>query len=264
MDASTAPASLIDCPVVESRAVGGYRLISFVAPELAEAARPGQFVMVRRAGLALDPLLPRPMGIHDIDADLVKLLVEPVGKGSGILADSRVGDRLAVLGPLGNGFDIEGGAPAIIAGGGIGVSPLAFLATALKARSRRVRCFLGFRHRRQAVAAELFREVALDIFTEDGSLGRQGLISEALDGCLKETIESGQEPELFACGPDAMLAVVARAAELNAVPAQVSAAAHMACGVGACQGCVIETRGGYRKVCSDGPVFDARELIWPT
>ncbi len=255
------PASLYVCPVVASRPVGAYRQVAFVAPEIAALAHPGQFIMVRRAGPALDPLLPRPMCISDADSDLVKILVEPVGKGSAKLAASQVGDRLSVMGPLGTGFDLEGEGPAVLVGGGIGVSPLVLTAGTLAERGRAVRCILGFRARQQAVAAELFRDFDVDVLTEDGSMGRTGLVNEPLPGCL--AIEPGQPaPEVFACGPDGMLWEVARISRECGVRAQVSVATHMACGIGSCQGCVIRTKGSYRKACTSGPVFEAGELEW--
>lgn len=257
------PASLFDCPVVESRPVGAYRLISFVAREVAALARPGQFLMVRAAGQSLDPLLPRPIGVHELESDLVKILIEPVGRGTISLAGLRVGDRLSVLGPLGNGFDLTGEGPALVVGGGIGAAPLAFLVRALAQRGREVRCLLGFKTRGQAVAAELFRNQKVDVYTEDGSMGEMGLVSEPLTGILAE-MQTGdlRAAEIFACGPDAMLAAISGIAGDHGANAQVSMAAHMACGVGACQGCVIRTVDGYRRACSEGPVFAAGEIAW--
>ncbi len=289
MDAQVIPASLFDCPVVESRPVGAYRLLAFVAREIAALARPGQFLMVRAAGQSLDPLLPRPLCVHEIDSDLVKVLIEPVGKGTVTLADLRVGDRVSVLGPLGNGFDLTGEGPALVVGGGIGVAPLTFVARALAQRDREVRCLLGFRSRGQAVAAELFRDTRVDVFTEDGSMGDIGLVSDPLPGCLAEmggvradavanvadAAAGDEEPavtgskerasgavEIFACGPDPMLASISRVARECGAAAQLSMAAHMACGVGACQGCVISTRDGYRRTCSEGPVFPSEDIQW--
>lgn len=260
MDAQLIPASLFDCPVVESRPVGAYRLISFVAREVAALARPGQFLMVRAAGQSLDPLLPRPLGVHEIDSDLVKILIEPVGRGTISLAGMRVGDRLSVLGPLGNGFDLTGDAPALVVGGGIGTAPLAFVARLLAERGREVRCLLGFRTRGQAVVAELFRNLPVEVYTEDGSMGKKGLVSEPLSELLHGKAAAGSG--IFACGPDAMLAAVARLCRDCGATAQFSVAAHMACGVGACQGCVINTVDGYRRVCSEGPVFPAADIEW--
>lgn len=262
MAARPAPASLYDCPVVESRPVGAYWLVSFVAREIATLAQPGQFLMVREAGPSLDPLLPRPLGIYDIDSDLVNILIDPVGKGTRALAGCRVGDRLSVLGPLGRGFDLQADGPALVVGGGVGIAPLKLLTRALVDRGRETRCLLGFKTRSQAVAAELFRDFPVEVLTEDGSLGRQGLVSAPLAQRLAPTAKGEAVPEVFACGPGPMLkAVVSLCAAADAA-AQVSVAAHMACGVGACQGCVVEAAGGYVKVCTDGPVFRAGELKW--
>lgn len=257
-----AEAAYIGCRVIESRPVGAYRLLSFIAREIAGAAGPGQFLMLRRSGPALDPLLPRPMSIHDVESDLVKVLIDPVGKGTINLAGAGVGDRFNVLGPLGNGFSLDGEGPALLAGGGIGSAPLAMLARQLLERGREVTCLLGFRSRAQAIAAELFRSVDVHVSTEDGSVGRKGLVSELLSGCIADLGPEAQQAELFACGPDAMLKVVSATARECGVKAQVSVDTHMACGVGACQGCVVETISGYQRVCSEGPVFDAAELKW--
>ena len=261
MDAGLIPAKLFECQVAESRPVGAYRQLALVAPEIAYLAHPGQFLMVRLAGPALDPLLPRPMCVHDIDSDLVKLLIDPVGKGTAALAGAEVGDRLSVLGPLGRGFDMEGEGLAVVVGGGIGVSPLVLLAKVLLERGREVRCVLGFRNRSQAVAAGLFPGADIDLLTEDGSAGRTGLVSEPLPGCLVRE-EGNPAPEIFACGPDAMLKAVARIAADCGVRAQVSMDTHMACGIGSCQGCVIPGPEAYRKTCIEGPVFDTRDLKW--
>lgn len=259
---SQTEASFTECRVIESRSVGAYRLVSLIAGTMAEEARPGQFLMVRRAGPGLDPLLPRPMSIHEVESDLIKVLVDPVGKGTRSLAESQVGDRLKVLGPLGNGFDLSGDGPALLAGGGIGVAPLALLARELVERDRDVTCLLGFRSRAQAVAAELFSSVEVHVSTEDGTVGRKGLVSELLSGCLTDLGDEARSAELFACGPDAMLSVVTVTARECGVRSQVSVDTHMACGVGACQGCVVATTSGFRKACTEGPVFDAADLQW--
>lgn len=255
-------ASLHECSVAENRQAGAYRLVSVVSAEIGAAARAGQFLMVRKAGSSLDPLLPRPMGVHDIDADLVKLLVEPVGKGTRVLAETAVGDRLSILGPLGRGFDLSGAGPALLAGGGIGISPLALLARELTAARREVRCLLGFRTRHQAVAAELFKGFEAKVFTEDGTVGEKGMVSEPLSRHISDYGKGQGAAEVFACGPHAMLKAVARLSKEHGIKAQVSLAAHMACGVGACQGCVVATTDGYRKVCSEGPVFNAGDILW--
>lgn len=112
------------------------------------------------------------------------------------------------------------------------------------------------------MAAELFRDFPVEVLTEDGSIGRQELVSAPLAQRLDPTAKGEAIPEIFACGPAAMLkAVVSLCAAADAA-VQISVASHMACGVGACQGCAIEAAGGYVKVCTDGPVFRAGELKW--
>jgi dihydroorotate dehydrogenase electron transfer subunit len=202
------------------------------------------------------------MGIHDVEADLVKILIEPVGKGTRVLSGARVGDHYSVLGPLGNGFDLAGDGPALVIGGGIGAAPLALLVRRLKENRRDVRCLLGFRTRRQAVAAELFGGIEMDICTEDGTMGRKAIVSELLAGCLADLGSDAASAQLYACGPDAMMQAVIGAAHQCGADAQVSVVAHMACGVGACQGCVVRAGGEYRRACNEGPVFRAGELEW--
>lgn len=262
MATTPVPASLYECPVVESRSVGAYHLVSFSAADIAEQARPGQFLMVRQAGPALDPLLPRPMGIHDVESDLVKVLIEPVGKGTRSLSQAKVGDRFSVLGPLGNGFNLEGKGEALIIGGGVGAAPLAYLAKILTEEGRRVHCILGFKTRGQAVVAELFGEIEVDICTEDGTMGQEGMVSDLLAGSIAELGGKASRAEMFACGPEGMLRAVAEAGRGCGAQTQIAVAAHMACGIGACQGCVISAGGEYRRACIDGPVFSAGELEW--
>ncbi|MHB0866737.1 MAG: dihydroorotate dehydrogenase electron transfer subunit [Thermoleophilia bacterium] len=264
MAARPAPASLYDCPVVESRPVGAYRLVSFVAREIAALAHPGQFLMVREDGPSLDPLLPRPLGIHDIDSDLVSVLIDPVGKGTHALAGCRVGETLSVLGPLGRGFDLEADGPALVVGGGIGMAPLKFLTRALVESGRDTLCLLGFKTRSQAVAAELFGDFPVEVWTEDGSVGSHGLLSIPLALRLKPSDNDNPEPEpeVFGCGPSPMLKALGNLCATADIEAQVSVASHMACGVGACQGCVVQAVGGYVKACTDGPVFRTGELAW--
>jgi dihydroorotate dehydrogenase electron transfer subunit len=112
--------------------------------------------------------------------------------------------------------------------------------------------------------AELFRNLPVEVYTEDGSMGKQGLVSEPLPDILNQMGQSADSgsAEVFACGPDAMLAAVSRLCQECGAAAQVSVAAHMACGVGACQGCVINTVDGYRRACSEGPVFPAADIVW--
>ncbi len=254
----------------------GYRRMRLTAPS-DFSARPGQFVMLR-VGAGIDPLLRRPFGIFDVSTltpahaggvsqPCFDILYRIVGKGTALLSTLHDTDRLDVLGPLGNGFDSgPAGEEKLIAGGGVGVAPLYPLAKEL-VRHSPVRLFAGGRTRDDILCITEFERLGVECYvaTEDGSLGRCGLVTEALARCIEEL--QGRA-SIFACGPHAMLKAVAGIAESHGVACQVSLEGYMACGVGACLGCVTPGHGhttetpDYRCVCSEGPVFRAEELGW--
>lgn len=235
------------------------------APRVAAAASPGQFVHVRVAE-ALDPLLRRPFGISQADPGegSLRLLVQVVGRGTECLARRRPGDPLDLLGPLGRGFAPPGrpGAAVLVAGG-VGVAPFPFLARRLAAE-RPVTALVGAASRDYLLAEDALREAgaAVEVATEDGSAGRRGLVTDLLARHLEGAAM------VYACGPTAMLRRVAEICRAAGVPCQVSLDGRMACGSGACLGCAVRTRSGdghgspYAKVCRDGPVFPAEEVLW--
>ena len=252
--------TLIKARLIENRAVGPliYRA-DLDAPEIAAQARPGQFVMVRvdgRTGPSLDPLLRRPLSIHDVPdrkAGLVRLLYRKVGRGTALLAQARPGEAWDLFGPLGQGFPaVEG--PKLLLGGGLGLAPLLFLAreTAGQADGR---LRLGARNAAELVCLDDFKETGLElsIFTEDGSAGEKGLVTKGLAEELKS-----RPATIFACGPEAMLKAVAGLAADQGLACYLSLERRMACGLGACLGCAVEdSAGGYARVCQEGPVFEA-------
>lgn len=228
------------------------------APQIAEAAVPGQFVMVRAAE-SLDPLLRRPFSIHSRGADgTLSLLFKVVGKGTALLAKARAGDiMLDLLGPLGKGFDLSGSEPVCLLGGGMGIAPLLFLAQELTCPKH---ILLGARNQGElAPLAELFANLGgtLQLATDDGSLGHHGFVPELLAAILP------QVQRVRTCGPRLMMqSVVSRCHEAG-IPCQVSMETHMACGIGACLGCAAPAAGGkHVHVCTDGPVFNAEDLAW--
>jgi len=240
-------------------------LMRLEAPALARRGRPGQFVMVRtgpypeRGG---GPLLKRPFSIHRLGpGDEISLLYRVVGVGTELLALARPGENLELLGPLGRGFDPPKELKkAYLAAGGVGLAPLLALAENLAGRTD-LTLFYG-----EAAAVDLPPESYLQLFpseivltTEDGTAGEKGLVTRPLAQAL------AREPApIFACGPPAMLAEVSRLAELSGVPAWVSLEARLACGLGACLGCAVKVdKGGYARVCAEGPVFRAEEVRWP-
>lgn len=230
------------------------------APQIARESRPGQFIHVR-LGEGMDPLLRRPMSIYRIGQDTVDLLVRPAGRGSRMMVEKAVGERLDCMGPLGNGFTIHPSSRNLLMiGGGSGVGPLVALADHAVARGLSVVLLFGFRSADRVYPSGLLSpEVEYLVATDDGSAGHHGLVTDLAWDYL------GWADALYACGPRPMflslLDITRRAGLRKSV--QLSLEENMACGVGACFGCVVETRRGEMKsVCQDGPVFELRDLVW--
>ena len=242
-------------------------LMRLESANLTRQAKPGQFVMVAPSTSSVPgagPLLKRPFSLHRIGPDNeIQLLYRVVGLGTRMLSDIRVGQSLEVLGPLGRGFwwhqDLK---KAYLVGGGIGLAPLLALAEALPIQAD-ITLFYGARTAAELVPLELLEKFSRDLVvcTDDSTAGRPGLITVPLAEALKEC-----PVPVFACGPRPMLAATARLAEEYNVSAQVSMEARMACGLGACLGCVVEAKGNgetkYVRVCQEGPVFDSGEVQW--
>lgn len=234
--------------------------IELRAPQIAREARPGQFIHVRVAD-GVDPLLRRPMSICRIGADTIDLLVRPVGRGSRMMVVKRVGEPLDCIGPLGNGFAIHPSSRnLLLIGGGSGIGPVVALADHAVAKGLSVAVLFGFRSAAGVYPSGLLPpEVEYGVATDDGSAGHHGPVTDLVGDHL------GWADQICACGPRPMylslLDITRRAAVRKSV--QVSLEENMACGVGACFGCVVETRSGEMKsVCEDGPVFEMRDLVW--
>jgi dihydroorotate dehydrogenase electron transfer subunit len=255
----------------------GYRRIRLTAPRGILEAKPGQFVMVRvRDGV--DPLLRRPFCIYDVGTFtteypdtprrfFLEILYKVVGKGTSILSSLHEKDSVDILAPLGNGFTPgEPGEEKLLVGGGFGLAPLYFLARQL-ADTSPVKVFIGGRRKEDVLCVTEFEQLGIDTYvaTDDGTLGSRGLVTEVLEEHLSR---KGNRRAVFACGPEPMLRAVARMCAKYGIRCQVSLEAAMACGVGACLGCVVkgvshaEKTPDYRCVCKEGPVFDATELFW--
>jgi dihydroorotate dehydrogenase electron transfer subunit len=186
----------------------------------------------------------------------LQFLLEAVGPGTERLAALTAGDGMWVLGPLGTGFrPPRDGRTALLCGGGVGVAPLAIWQDALLGAGLPAPALLGFRDAAHAHGAGLLANARLA--TDDGSAGYHGLVTELVEAELDERPRA----ELYACGPPAMLEAVRALATRRDVPAQLALESGMACGFGACFGCVVPTReGGYVRLCVDGPVLDAAAL----
>lgn len=234
------------------------RLLWLEAPGMPGPAAPGQFVMVR-CGEGPEPLLRRPLSIHGADSrGGLALLFEAVGRGTSWLADRAPGDLVDVIGPLGNGFTIPDGCrEMLLVAGGIGIAPLAYLAETAAAAGRTVRLLQGARtaSRLCPLPAGL-PEAAVVRLTDDGSCGGKGLVTDLLNEF------AARADAVFACGPAAMYRAMADLECLRGKPVQLSLEERMACGLGACYGCTVKTKGGPRQVCRDGPVFEMSGILW--
>ena len=234
----------------------GHRLIRVEAPDIAAEAQPGQFITI---SCGRELILRRPLSIHGVDPNQISILFAVVGAGTHWLSRRRKGEKLDLLGPLGNGFSVEPTSKKILlAAGGIGIAPLVFLA--LKALSDRkyVKLLLGARTKNCLYPEELLPEgIETLITTEDGSYGEKGKVTDVLPKYVDWA------DQVYACGPLAMYQSIAKQSKQwrgkNSI--QVSLEVRIGCGIGACFGCSIKTKKGMKQVCRDGPVFNLDEVL---
>ena len=243
---------------------GYYRLV-LLAPALAAAAAPGHFVMLR-VSANLDPLLARPFGISSvISKKSIELYYRVAGRGTTLLTTVKPGQMLDLLGPLGNGFPVpDKAATPLLVAGGSGFPPLLYFAARY---GKQARLFVGSRDKDCLPPAAVMKDLrsrtkAVHYATEDGSRGTCGFVTDTLAGYLARSSRGGT-PVIYACGPHAMLASVSRLAAEHSIPCYVSMEERMACGLGVCMGCSVSMKaGGYKRVCKEGPVFDAKDIMW--
>src|SRR4030067_3338482 len=262
--------------------------------------KPGQFIMLRITE-QVDPLLRRPFGVYRILGSRIRgqgsrvreqgieILYKVVGKGTRLMTGLKPGDKLDILGSLGNGFPLTDkgqgagvkGKEIIMIAGGIGIAPFYLLAERLKAEGFRQRLLFGGRSKDDLPGLDEFKKLKINIkiSTQDGSVGKKGLVTDLLKSELRTPNSKLQT--IYACGPKGMLKEVARVAKIADVPCYVSLDNVMACGIGACLGCAIKTVRSsefgvksknshlstlntqhYKMVCKDGPVFAAKEIEW--
>ena len=243
--------------VAARRELGAYVVLAAPDPG-GPLPAPGQFYMLAAAerwGGDADvgrPFLPRAFSVLRAGDDGLQFMLEDVGPGTARLCELRPGDGVWALGPVGTGFEPpEGGRRALLCGGGVGTAPLAIWQDALGDAV----ALLGFRDARHAAGAALLRDAR--VATDDGSAGHHGLVTDLLEAELGADAHA----TVYACGPPAMLEAVRALCARRDVPAQLALESGMACGYGACFGCVVPTRGGgYVRLCVDGPVLDAALL----
>ena len=250
-----------------------YRRMILAAPEIAAAARPGQFVNLR-VGDGLDPLLGRPFGVFHAEPDSgrVEILYRPTGRGTHMLAEVRPGERLGLVGPLGRGFTLEKDVEAHVAvGGGTGLAPVYFLSGRAAAAGFSTWLLFGFRDCSFGLPEALMRRTGAHfrLSSDAGEAGcLRGTAVDLLDLVLDREL-AGKRVALYTAGPAIMMKLVAEAAARRGLPCQASLEAHMACGLSVCRGCVVALKGTApdggvlrRPVCTSGPVMNAAEVDW--
>ena len=212
--------------------------------------RPGQFVQVQLPGFYLR----RPISVCDWDEASLTLVYKAVGQGTEAMTGYAPGTRLDLLTGLGNGYDLSrcGGRPLLV-GGGVGLPPLVALCRCLIAEGKRPTVLAGFGTKEQIFLKEEIEALGAPfvVTTMDGSEGTRGVVTAALPSIAFDSV--------CACGPIPMLKALDAAI---GVPAQYSFEERMGCGFGACMGCTIKVKGGYKRVCKDGPVLDREEVLW--
>lgn len=235
-----------------------HRRLVLRAPEMAGAARPGQFAELSTAGATL---LRKPISIAQADPERGELtfVYRIIGKGTAALAELAPGDSLDLIAPLGNGFGRPAG-PAVLVGGGVGVPPLWFMASRLAGEGLPATVVTGARTGRDLLLQEELRTLPVRFLcaTDDGSAGRAGTVLTVLEELADEL--SGAT--VYACGPWPMLKALAAFCAGRGLALEVCLEAYMGCGLGVCVGCTIPTVNGMQRVCKEGPVFNATEVLW--
>jgi dihydroorotate dehydrogenase electron transfer subunit len=253
----------------------GHFLLSVKLPGVFQTPVPGQFVMVREEGRSY-PLLGRPFSVYNIDrrkgSVIVEILYKVVGKGTVILSRLKRGDLLEIFGPYGRGFEIfpRVGKVVLICGG-IGVAPIAFLASHYRRlvdiSNVELICYYGAKSTDNLVGLENIKGYCSNVFisTDDGSMGYNGFVTEMFANDMSS--HDKEKTKFYACGHRPMLKRLSELLIGNHLSCQVLMEERMACGIGACLGCAVRTndkegKGTYLRACKDGPVFNIQDIAW--
>jgi dihydroorotate dehydrogenase electron transfer subunit len=234
-------------------------VLSLRAPGAAQSAAPGQFLHIR-CDDDDSPLVRRPMSVYRTEGSTIQLMIRDVGEGSHLLVRAEPGDELDCLGPLGHGFRVDPRARNLLmVGGGYGVAPLVGLAERAIRRGASVTLAVGAATESLVFpASRLPEEVEYLVATDDGSAGYKGFVTDLVPDRLSWA------DAVFSCGPLPMMAALARIMREQAprTPGQIAMEERMGCAMGVCLGCVVETRKGPLRVCTEGPVFRIGDIVW--
>ena len=243
--------------VLENKKINGkYYKLAFQSASLSKNIRPGQFLQIRISE-GHDPFLRRPFSYYRVTGKRIEVLYEVLGRGTGILCKKKKGDELQVMGPLGNGFTAAfGKKKRILVAGGVGVPPLVFLSEQYPTDY----LLIGTKSKAELLPKAELKKVKAKVLysTEDGSVGIKGFVTPLL-----KKIVMDENPDHFfiqTCGPKPMMQAVIALARKYGIEGEASWDETMACGVGACLGCMVKTKEGLKRACADGPVFSFEDL----
>ena len=222
-----------------------------ISAEFKSEIKPGQFFMLKTLDNSF--LLPRPISVNDVNGNIVSFLYRIEGQGTKKISSLCANDEIQLFGPLGNGFNTEElkGKVAVI-GGGIGIAPLLYLCKKL---GKRADVYLGYKDLENMYIAEEFKSYVdkTVIVTEDGSFGEKGFVTDY--------VQYDKYDAVVTCGPEIMMNKIVNNCRINNIKCYISLERRMACGMGACLGCTVETKDGNKRACKDGPVFKSEELV---
>lgn len=251
-----------------------YQLLTFLPLADTHEPQPGQFYMIGTFAKCAspsacadirDPLLKRPFSLFRKTRKGLQILFRIRGRGTAMLRELKKGSQVEVLGPLGNSYPAppRDKTPLIIAGG-IGIASLFYFAEKLSKAKKKAYISYGVRSEKELFMVEELKKFAkgLSISTDDGSCGERGCVTDMAGGLLSRIPSLGTGSVIYACGPRKMLEAVSGMAAQRGIEAHLSMEEVMACGVGACLGCVVKTVNGYKRACKEGPIFHSNEIMW--
>lgn len=250
---------IINSPVIETKKVHKNIFVQKIySPEIARIIKPGQFLNIRVSENYF-PLLRRPFSICDVDDENIFIMFNVLGEGTKILAHKNQGELLDILGPLGNGFNLDGSYDtAIIVAGGLGSAPFPFVTKYLK-NKKNILSFVGGRTEDDVITFGMENVLTS---SDDGSVGFRGNVVQLLEKNFNTINISSSK--VFACGPTPMLSSLKEFCLKHNLDCEVSTESAMACGFGICQGCPIESttqKDKYLLICKDGPVFNVKDVV---
>jgi dihydroorotate dehydrogenase electron transfer subunit len=251
---------ILDFQIIDNKQLKkDFYILELLSPEPLPEILPGQFVQVR-VDSSPGTFLRRPFSVHDIDLKkrTIKLLVQIAGKGTLALSLLRKGDYLNLVFPLGNSFSLPAkGQKTLLVGGGCGVAPLLYLAKYLKSRSFEFDILMGFKSQDRIIEYGEYKKLGrVFLTTEDGSEGEKGFVTH------HSVLKRASYDRIYCCGPHSMMKAVAEYSGANNVNCEVSLENLMACGIGVCLCCVVNTVNGNVCSCTEGPVFNINDLKW--